>query len=79
MTGSTTGLLAAYLPRIGAEALFRDPSIIPAGVFAPMGRARAVGGGYRLTGRWPFTSGIDNAAIRLGGGLIIDESGAPRT
>lgn len=78
MTGSTTGLLAAYLPRAGAEALFRDPATIPAGVFAPMGRARVVDGGYQLTGRWPFTSGIDNAAIRLGGGLVVDESGAPR-
>lgn len=79
MTGSTTGLLAAYLPRAGAEALFRDAATIPAGVFAPMGRARVVPGGYRLTGRWPFTSGIDNAAIRLGGGLVIDEGGVPRT
>lgn len=47
MTGSTTGLLAAYLPRAGAEALFRDPATIPAGVFAPMGRARVVDGGYQ--------------------------------
>lgn len=79
MTGATTGLLAAYLPRAGAEALFRNPATVPAGVFAPMGRARVVEGGYKLSGRWPFTSGIDNADIRLGGGLVMNESGAPRT
>lgn len=74
MTGSTTGLLAAYLP--DAEP-FRDPSGIYAGVFAPRGKATPVEGGYRVTGRWPFTSGVDNATLRLGGALVF-EGNAPR-
>ncbi|MEM1413305.1 MAG: acyl-CoA dehydrogenase family protein [Myxococcota bacterium] len=75
MTGSTTGLLAAYLPRAGARALFADDASIPAGVFAPLGRATPVPGGYRLSGRWPFTSGVENADVRLGGGLVFEEGG----
>ncbi len=79
MTGSTTGLLSAYLPDEGAEAFFRDPAGIYAGVFAPMGRAMVCEGGFRLTGRWPFTSGVDNAGVRLGGALVFDEgSNTPR-
>jgi len=84
MTGATTGLLAAYLPEEGARALFADPATIPAGVFAPMGKALRVEGGYRLSGRWPFTSGVDNSGIRLAGALVFDgderrtlPSGAP--
>ena len=72
MTGATTGLLAAYLPREGAEELFSDPTTIYAGVFAPMGRAIPIDGGYRLSGRWPFTSGVENALVRLGGGLVYE-------
>jgi len=78
MTGATTGLLSAYLPEVGAEPLFGDPQGIYAGVFAPLGRAKPVEGGYRLTGQWPFMSGVDNATVRLGGGLVIGEDGKPR-
>lgn len=76
MTGSTTSLVGAYLPTSGAAALFKeDPDVIMAGVFAPLGRARPVDGGYRLTGRWPFASGSENASWRLGGGLVMQDDG----
>ncbi len=78
MTGSTTGLLAAYLPAAGAKTLFSDPARIYAGVFAPMGRAIPVPGGFRLAGRWPFTSGVENSHLRVGGALVM-EGDAPRT
>ena len=75
MTGSTTGLLAAYA---ADTELFVDPSGIYAGVFAPRGRAKPVEGGYRVSGRWPFTSGVENATVRLGGALVF-EGDTPRT
>ena len=78
MTGATTGLLLAYLPEEGArELLGPDGDGILAGVFAPMGRATPTEGGYRLSGRWPFASGCENAAFRAGGALVI-EDGKPR-
>lgn len=77
MTGSTTGLLSAYLPTSGAKALFTDPARIYAGVFAPMGRAIPAPGGFRLSGRWPFTSGVENSHLRMGGALVM-EGDAPR-
>lgn len=78
MTGSTTGVLAAYLPASGAEAIFRDPAGTYAGVFAPMATATLVEGGYRVTGRWPFASGVENASWRLGGARVVDSEGAPK-
>lgn len=77
MTGSTTGLLAAYLDRPTAEGIFGDPAVVPAGVFAPLGQAEPVTGGYRLRGRWSFASGIDNATVCLLGALVM-EGGKPR-
>lgn len=78
MTGATTGLLAAYLPSQGAQELWgQQPDVIMAGIFAPMGKATPVDGGYRLTGRWPFASGCENSHWRMGGAMIM-EDGKPR-
>ena len=43
----------------------------------PNGRAQTVEGGYRLTGRWPFSSGIDPSRWNLVGGIVRDERGRP--
>jgi 3-hydroxy-9,10-secoandrosta-1,3,5(10)-triene-9,17-dione monooxygenase len=37
------------------------------------GRARRVEGGYRLSGRWPFSSGIDPSAWNIFGAIVNDE------
>ncbi len=78
MTGSTTSLLTAWLPEAGArEVLGDDGRGILAGIFAPLGRARRVEGGVRLTGRWPFASGCENAAWRMGGAFLVGDDGRP--
>jgi len=73
MTGATTGLLTAYLPEAGANTIYEDPLVGTAGVFAPMGRAIPVDGGYTVSGQWPFASGCDNSSWRMGGALIVQE------
>ncbi len=78
MTAATTGMLTAYLPEQGARTLLEDGKAAFAGVFAPMGKATVVEGGYRLSGRWSFCSGCENAAWRTGGALIMTDAG-PRT
>lgn len=76
MTGATNGLLSAYLPREAAQAVWAEnPRVVTAGVFAPAGRATPVEGGYRLSGRWPFASGCQNASWLMGGGLVMGEGG----
>ena len=42
--------------------------------YAPMGKARVTDGGYRLTGRWSFSSGCDHASwVFLGGPVLKDD------
>ena len=48
-------------------------NLIGSALIFPRGRARRVNGGYRLTGRWPFSSGIDAAAWNLFGAIVHDE------
>ena len=61
MTASTSTLLAAYLPRATAEAIWTAPSKFLAGVFAPSGKLESGDGARRLTGRWAYTSGSRHA------------------
>src|SRR5579885_1668201 len=51
-----------------------DPdNLIGSALIFPRGRAQRVPGGYRLSGRWPFSSGIDCANWNMIGALCIDE------
>lgn len=54
-----------------------DPDTWIASPYAPLGRATPVEGGYRFTGRWPFSSGTDHCQWIILGGLIVDADGAP--
>jgi 3-hydroxy-9,10-secoandrosta-1,3,5(10)-triene-9,17-dione monooxygenase len=48
-----------------------DPRAVAAtGLQYPCGRARRVSGGFRLTGRWPFASGVDAAHWMIAGAQI---------
>ena len=43
--------------------------------YAPTGKALQVEGGYRLSGRWSFSSGCDHATWVLLGGLVSNDEG----
>jgi indole-3-acetate monooxygenase len=74
---STAGMLAAYIPEAAAREVYGDERSVVGGVFAPKGRAVADGDTYRVTGRWPFSSGVDHCTWVMGG-CIVEEDGAPR-
>ena len=52
------GIASAYLPPASMTSLLAEhPEVIIAGSGLPVGRARPVDGGWRVTGRWRFVSG----------------------
>ncbi|MEV6601736.1 acyl-CoA dehydrogenase family protein [Actinoplanes sp. NPDC051346] len=61
MIGMDTPLYAGFLPEAVARSLFTHPDMITAGLILPVGRADRVPGGYRVSGRWQFGSGITHA------------------
>jgi alkylation response protein AidB-like acyl-CoA dehydrogenase len=71
--GSGCSLAAAYLaPDIARELFGADDAVLAWGPPGPGGKADAVEGGYRLTGRWSFASGNRHAQW-LGAHISITE------
>ncbi|MFD8276147.1 3-hydroxy-9,10-secoandrosta-1,3,5(10)-triene-9,17-dione monooxygenase oxygenase subunit [Streptomyces flaveolus] len=69
--------VALYDPRAQQEVWGEDPKTRIASSYAPTGEATPVDGGFRLTGRWHFSSGCDHAQWALLGCLVPDAEGNP--
>jgi alkylation response protein AidB-like acyl-CoA dehydrogenase len=54
-------LLASFPAQAQHDVWDADPEALLCGSYAPVAKAIAVDGGYRLSGRWSFASGCDNA------------------
>ena len=56
-----------------------DPDVLIASSFVlPAGKAERAAGGYRLSGRWPFSSGVDCSSWNMLAGMVrADDGGAP--
>jgi indole-3-acetate monooxygenase len=67
---ATSSLLAGWLPQEGATEIFGDARTVAAGVWAPRGSAQEADGGYRVSGRWSFCSGIRHSDYLFGGCLV---------
>lgn len=74
--GATSGTALASIPRDAAADIFSRPGTLITGVFAPTGRAERVEGGFRVSGRWQWGSGSQNADWVLAG-CMLTENGEP--
>jgi len=72
----TMGILCAFYDPATLQALYSDPNLIISGSVNPLGKATKVSGGYRVSGQWPFVSGINNAAY-FWCQSIVQEKGKP--
>jgi indole-3-acetate monooxygenase len=70
MIGMDTGLHAAFLAPSVAREMFAGMDVITAGLLFPIGRAERVDGGYRLSGRWQFGSGINHCDWVISGTYV---------
>lgn len=75
MVGATSGIASAFLDEDVAREIYGAEGSTSCGVFAPTGRAVPEGSGYRVSGRWSFASGVEHAAHRLGGVVVMGADG----
>lgn len=54
-----------------------DPDTRMSSSYAPTGKAQPAEGGFRLSGKWSFSSGCDHATWVLLGGMVFGEDGKP--
>lgn len=66
------GMLGGLLPEEAGREIYSAPDAVVAGALAPNGVARVVTGGYRVTGRWSYGSGIHHSTWILGGCQLFD-------
>ncbi|WP_054814613.1 acyl-CoA dehydrogenase family protein [Nocardia arizonensis] len=78
MAGANSALLAARMPREGGQEVFGDPRGIIAGSLHDGGTARAVTGGYLLSGQWRLASGCREATWIIASARVSD-AGDDRT
>ncbi len=74
--GAGSNLFAGCLPRDGARRVFADRDQGSATMLAPAGTLTDHGHGYRLSGRWPFTSNCLHSEWIGLGALHADDPGA---
>lgn len=76
--GTDSGIIAELLPSSSSARLLPYPDMVTAGQFTTgRGRLQRTAGGYILSGRFPFGSGITHADVVMSGAMVLDEGGAP--
>lgn len=76
--GTANGMAISLRPEVASEIFGRDRRAIAAWGPAPDGRAIAVDGGYRVSGRWMFASGGRNATWLGCHSFVHEADGTPR-
>jgi 3-hydroxy-9,10-secoandrosta-1,3,5(10)-triene-9,17-dione monooxygenase len=71
-------ILAQYPEKAQEDIWGNDPEAVASSSLAPRAAARRVPGGWRLSGRFPFSSGCDHAQWAILG-AFLGEMGDPRT
>ena len=83
-TGWVTSVLGVHPWQIGLfseqaqdDVWGADPSARASSAYAPVGRMVEADGGYRLSGRWSFSSGCTHASWALLGAIMMGPDGKP--
>lgn len=72
--GSHHWMLAMWPERAQHEVWDQSvDTLVASGLIFPAGRAKRVEGGYQLSGRWPFSSGVDQSDWNMLAGLVQSE------
>lgn len=69
--------LALFPAQAQEDVWGRDPRTLVSSSYAPMGKLTPAEGGYRVTGRWSFSSGSEHCSWALLGALVMGDDGKP--
>ena len=69
--------IGLYADEVQREVWGDDPDTWVSSSYNYVGKASRVGGGFRLTGRWSFSSGCEQARWVFVGGFVYDAEGRP--
>jgi alkylation response protein AidB-like acyl-CoA dehydrogenase len=80
------GYITAFLDQTVARGMYSDLQFGTAAAATPTGQAVRVPGGYRVSGRFPFSSGCQHCewvwlgcVVNEGGSAVVDANGVPET
>jgi alkylation response protein AidB-like acyl-CoA dehydrogenase len=77
MIGTSSHIFCTRAPRAVLERMYlQDPDAFVVGVGTPAGQGEKIKESYRISGRWPFASGCQNAQW-IGGHFVICKDGQP--
>jgi len=86
MIGCDGGYFTAFLDQRVAREMYPDVRVSTASALSLTGKAMTVRGGYKVSGRWPFSSGCQHGAWLVGGCTVydgerqvVDDNGVPVT
>ncbi|WP_091535561.1 acyl-CoA dehydrogenase family protein [Fontimonas thermophila] len=69
--------IALFDPRAAQDVWGKDTNVRIASTYMPKGQVTPVEGGFRFSGRWGFSSGIDHCDWVFLGGLVFNEGQPP--
>jgi len=72
MIGCDGGYFSGFLDQEVAREMYADLDAVTGSALTLTGRAVVVDGGYRVIGRWPFSSGCQHSTWLVGGCLVYD-------
>ncbi|MBM4257393.1 MAG: acyl-CoA dehydrogenase [Deltaproteobacteria bacterium] len=72
MIGCDSGYLSGFIDQNVAREMYTDIDMVTACSLIPRGRAVKVPGGYRVSGKWPFSSGCQHSAWIIGGCVVYE-------
>ncbi|MGO9267058.1 MAG: VOC family protein [Candidatus Binataceae bacterium] len=69
--------IAMFSEQAQRDVWSENPDARASSSYAPTGKVHPADGGFHLSGRWCFSSGVDHCQWAILGGVIFDESGKP--
>ena len=69
--------MTAFFPLEAQQEVWENPDNLLAVSYVPTPKVEAVNGGFKISGSWPWASGVDSATWLILAALIPNKDGPP--